>query len=161
MNDIPSPHTPSRPRAPSWLPGLLALTLGVLSGLGAFTFIYAEGPSYLSDDPKVCLNCHVMREAYDDWHHSSHTAAAVCQDCHAPKDFLAKWATKGINGWNHALAFSTGNFPDPIRITGMNARIVQANCVYCHQMMVSQIHGAGAGQERYCVDCHGNVGHGW
>jgi cytochrome c nitrite reductase small subunit len=49
-----------------WLPisGLafiIAIVLGVVLGLGAFTFDYGEGLSYFSTDPKACVNCHIMR----------------------------------------------------------------------------------------------------
>ena len=47
----------------SSLPGLLALSilLGVPAGVGAFTFVYAKGFSYMSSDPRACVNCHVMK----------------------------------------------------------------------------------------------------
>ena len=31
-------------------------------GLGLYTFVYAKGYSYLSNDPQGCANCHVMQE---------------------------------------------------------------------------------------------------
>lgn len=138
----------------------LAAMLGVLVGLGAFTFRYAEGLSYFSDDPRSCVNCHVMRGAFDGWIHASHTAAATCNDCHTPEGFPDKWLVKGLNGWNHSVAFTTGNFPDPLVIRKFNARVVQENCVKCHNAMVSQMHRGAGGQEVQCVFCHGNVGHG-
>ena len=49
---------------------LLALLAGVLMGVGAFTFLYAEGFSYLSSDPQACVNCHIMRPQYDSWQKS-------------------------------------------------------------------------------------------
>ena len=36
-------------------------------GIGAYTFVYARGASYLTNDPAACVNCHVMREPYDGW----------------------------------------------------------------------------------------------
>jgi cytochrome c nitrite reductase small subunit len=140
--------------------GVTALLLGILFGLGAYTFNYAEGTSYFSNDPGSCVNCHVMRTQFDGWNRSSHKAVATCNDCHTPHDFVGKWAVKGINGWNHSLAFTTGNFPEPIRIKQFNAQIAQANCVECHQTLVSQIHSSEPAQDRSCVVCHGNVGHG-
>ena len=55
--------------------------LGFVLGGGAYTFIYAKGASYLTNDPKACINCHVMQEQYDGWiksspfeiHHAWHT----------------------------------------------------------------------------------------
>ena len=85
---------------------------------------------------------------------------ATCNGCHTPHSFPQKYIIKGINGWNHSLAFTTGNYPDPIRIRGFNADVVQANCVDCHQSLVSQIHSSKPDEERSCIACHGNVGHG-
>ena len=41
------------------VPGLLllAVLVGVPVGVGAFTFVYAKGFSYLSTDPRACVNC--------------------------------------------------------------------------------------------------------
>ena len=38
-----------------------SLLLGVFLGSGAYTFVSAHGTSYLSNDPTVCVNCHIMR----------------------------------------------------------------------------------------------------
>ena len=91
---------------------------GGIVGLGGFTFFYGQGFSYLSDEPKACINCHIMQSVYDRWNHSSHKAVATCNDCHTPNFFFGKYIVKAINGWNHSLAFTTGNFPEPLRITG-------------------------------------------
>ena len=147
-------------RKPRKLPILAALLLGGLSGLGLYTFNYAEGAAYFSDDPKACLNCHVMREPFEDWSHSSHKAVAACNDCHSPRSFPNNWLAKGVNGWNHSVAFTTGNFQDPIRIRKFNSQIVQKNCVACYRGLVTIVHRSSPRQERSCVSCHGNVGHG-
>ncbi len=55
----------------TWL--VLAAVAGGVVGLGLFTFTFAQGASYLSDDPASCINCHVMRDQYDGWGHGSHT----------------------------------------------------------------------------------------
>lgn len=138
--------------------GLLA-SLGILFGLGAYTFSYAEGASYFSDDPNACINCHVMQEQFDAWNRDSHHAVATCNDCHTPHDFPDKWVSKGINGWNHSWVFTTGDFPNTIHIREFNADIVQENCVECHQTMVSNVHHDGDAPELACVSCHSNVGH--
>lgn len=154
-----NPTSTSRTPAHFWGLGV-ALLIGVLAGLSLFTFDYGEGLSYFSNDPAACKNCHIMRAQFDAWNHSSHKNVAACNDCHTPHTFLSKYIVKGINGWNHSVAFTTGNFPDPIRIRAFNARVAQDNCIYCHAALVSQIHRTGEGQETYCISCHGNVGHG-
>ena len=133
--------------------------LGVLFGASLFTFAYARGDSYLSDDPTTCMNCHIMRDQYDAWQHSSHARVATCNDCHTPHTFLAKWIVKGINGFNHSAAFTLGNFHEPIQITDFNMRIVQANCVECHATLVRMVHDPDPNGEILCITCHGSVGH--
>ena len=77
------------------LPAVLFATIvGVLAGVGAYTFVYARGYAYLQNDPRACANCHVMQEQYDGWLHSSHRNVATCNDCHTPHDFLGKYMTK-------------------------------------------------------------------
>ena len=77
------------------LPLTLAVCLGVLLGLGAATFRYAEGFAYFSNDPRACANCHVMRDYLDSWQKSSHHARAACNDCHTPHSHLPKYGHQG------------------------------------------------------------------
>ncbi|HBY60181.1 MAG TPA: cytochrome c nitrite reductase small subunit, partial [Solibacterales bacterium] len=90
-------------------PLLLALFLGVSLGVGLFTFGYAQGSSYLTDDPAACGNCHVMRENVESWQKSSHRKAAVCNDCHTPPGMIPKYSTKALNGVFHSWAFTTAH----------------------------------------------------
>lgn len=138
---------------------VLVALLGIIFGLSLFTFAYAEGASYLSDNPESCVNCHIMRDQFDAWRHSSHARVATCNDCHTPHTFPEKWIVKGINGWNHSVAFTLDNFHEPIRIREFNADVVQHNCENCHQTLVSQINTLHADEPVQCVSCHSNVGH--
>ena len=90
------------------------ILLGILTGVGAFTFGYGKGWSYLSNDPDGVHNCHVMQDHYDSWQKSSHRHVAVCNDCHLPHHPIGKWVTKGDNGFFHSLAFTLENFHEPI-----------------------------------------------
>ena len=74
---------------------IAVLVLGAALGLGTYTFAYARGWAYMTDDPRACANCHVMNEQYDGWIKSSHRSVAVCNDCHVPHSLVAKYATKG------------------------------------------------------------------
>lgn len=105
---------------------VLAVLLGILLGVSAHTLVYAEGFSYLSDDPKACVNCHVMREQYDGWQKASHHAHASCNDCHTPHDFIRKYLTKVDHGWRHSKGFTLNNFHEPIRITPKDLLDVRA-----------------------------------
>lgn len=141
-----------------WL--LLAAVIGGIAGLGVFTFVYAEGASYLSDDPASCVNCHVMRDVYDGWNHGSHKAIATCNDCHTPhSSIVVKYAVKGLNGFRHSAAFTLGNFPEPIRITSLNRDVAQHNCLYCHEAITDQMNHAASDEPTDCLHCHARVGH--
>lgn len=140
---------------------LLGLTLGLLLGIGGFTFIYARGASYLTDDPSACANCHVMEEQYTGWLNASHRAVAVCNDCHTPHDIVGKYTTKALNGFWHSFYFTTGGFPDPIRITPRNARVTEQACRDCHAPIVAAIDPQPSHESAAlsCVSCHRDVGH--
>jgi cytochrome c nitrite reductase small subunit len=142
-------------------PLAVCILIGMVCGLGGYTFWYAEGGSYFSNDPRSCVNCHIMREAYDGWQKASHHAAATCNDCHVPYDLPAKLLVKAENGFWHSKGFTLQDFHEPIRITARNARVLQANCITCHGDLVGDIlgHAAAEGEQR-CVHCHGAVGHG-
>ena len=166
---------------------LAAALVGVALGLGGFTFVYAKGASYLSTDPAVCANCHIMGEHFAAWQRSSHRTAAGCADCHMPHDLLGKYLAKATNGFWHSLAFTTGAFPDPLQIKPHNRAITEGACRECHGDIVAaidpvgsrsaievrsgvsgrpasgrpQIHdGAVAPDDREsCIRCHTYVGH--
>jgi len=136
-----------------WRYALSAL-VGALLGLGAFTFVYGKGYSYFSNRPEACANCHVMREQFDSWQRGPHHAAAVCNDCHTPHALAGKYFVKARNGWNHSLHFTLQDFPEPIRIHRFNSEILAANCLRCHEQMVSEMAGLD------CIACHAGAGHG-
>ena len=141
---------------------VLAVLLGVLVGVGSFTFLYGEGFSYFSTDPRACMNCHIMRPQFDSWQKSAHHTAARCVDCHLPHDFVGKYLAKADNGYRHSWAFTFQDFHEPIQITPRNARILQHNCVACHGDLVHAIlpSGTTANDAMSCVHCHADVGHG-
>jgi len=138
---------------------VLGVLIGSMVGLGLYTFVYAKGYSYLSNDPQGCANCHVMEDNYSAWLTSSHHTVATCNDCHAPHDLLGKYAIKATNGFFHSLAFTTGGFPDVIQIRGYNERVTEGACKYCHAELTSSIIGVHSGRDISCIKCHSGVGH--
>jgi cytochrome c nitrite reductase small subunit len=155
--------SPDSPRRPAGRAGALLISalVGLLAGLGVFTALYAEGLSYLSNDPEACANCHIMWPQYEGWQKSSHHSVAKCVDCHLPHDFVGKWMAKAVNGYHHSVAFTLQNFHEPIQIKGRNSAILQENCQRCHAALVHDlVTVAGRGQELRCVHCHDTVGHG-
>jgi cytochrome c nitrite reductase small subunit len=139
-------------------PAIAASAFGLLVGLGLSTFDYAEGLSYMSEDPRACVNCHIMVPQYDAWQKSSHHTVATCVDCHLPDSFPAKYVAKARNGWFHSRGFTLQDFPEPILITPPNAAILQDNCVRCHDGLLHDATAAAGAPT--CVHCHADVGHG-
>ena len=171
-----------------WQLGVVAAGVaGVAAGLGAYTFVYAKGASYLTTDPAACANCHVMQEHFEAWERSSHRAVATCADCHMPHEFVGKYMAKASNGFWHSLAFTTGRFPDPLQIKPHNRAITENACRSCHASIVDAIDPVGSdapigirrgvagtpasdrpqihdgavdsGDRESCIRCHTYVGH--
>ena len=96
---------------PSFRHKVFALALvGVFVGLGAYLVYMSKAYSYLSDDPRVCINCHVMGPYYATWQHSSHAMRATCNDCHVPHNSIfSKYYFKASDGLRHSYVFTMRN----------------------------------------------------
>ena len=153
-----TPQARSKPSQAA--PLVLALALGALAGVGSYTFSYAKGLSYLSHDPRACVNCHIMQGQYDSWQKSGHHHVAVCIDCHLPHDFFRKWVVKSENGWRHSKLFTTGKFEQPITIKSGGRAVLQENCVHCHAGLTADMRSVSrhAG-DLECTHCHADAGH--
>lgn len=140
---------------------VLCAVIGVFAGLGGFTFHYAKGTSYMSSDPKVCINCHIMNDQYDSWEKSSHRKAARCVDCHLPHSLVPKMIAKADEGYRHSKAFTFQDFHEPIQITPHDKSIVEDNCILCHQDMTHSMRGFRSQRQKdlSCIKCHPTVGH--
>lgn len=142
------------------LPAVAASTLGLAVALGGYTFLYARGWAYLTNDPRACANCHVMQEQYSGWLKGSHRSVAVCNDCHTPPGLIPKYLTKAENGFRHSFAFTTGWFPDQIHIVPRDLAVTEQACRKCHEPIVMAIEGPyGEAGRVHCVNCHRSVGH--
>ncbi len=137
-----------------------ALALGLAVGIGGYTFSYAKGASYLSNDPKACANCHIMQDHLDGWIKSSHRSVATCNDCHTPPGVIPKYFTKADHGFFHSLAFTTDKFHEPIQMKERSRRVTESACRKCHQDIVHDIEATKtSGETMSCARCHPNVGH--
>jgi cytochrome c nitrite reductase small subunit len=134
--------------------------LGIPAGIGAFTFVYAKGFSYLSASPRACVNCHIMNQQFDAWLKSGHRHAATCVECHLPHEGIAKWVAKAGHGFRHSMAFTLQNFKEPIEITRGDRQLVRDNCLRCHAAFVHAVSETPRRQELDCLHCHVAAGHG-
>jgi len=152
---------------PRWQVPALVL-VGLSLGIGGVIFWQSRAWSYLYDDPKACINCHIMMPQYTTWQHSSHARVASCNDCHVPHSSLAaKYFFKAKDGMRHATLFTLGLEEQVIRITPPSQAVVQDNCVRCHGFVNDRVatktvtmKSAGHGEGRLCWECHREVPHG-
>ncbi len=144
----------------------------VITVIGLFGYVVnaSNMVSYLSEDPKVCINCHVMNTQYATWQHSSHRGSATCVQCHLPQDsFIGKMIAKSRDGFNHSVAMTFNTYDNSIRISNDAAKRIQNNCISCHGELVSQMvensksykkNKEGSQVDRNCWDCHRSTPHG-
>ncbi len=138
--------------------GLAGATFGAL----VYVIQLSNAASYLSDDPKACINCHIMRPEYSTWTHSSHFRVTNCNDCHVPHDSLArKYWFKANDGLRHSLIFTLRREPQVITAIPESKHVIQQNCVRCHTSVLSDISSpVHSGSDRSCATCHREVPHG-
>jgi cytochrome c nitrite reductase small subunit len=137
-------------------------------GLGLYILKLSNAVSYLSDDPKACVNCHLMTPQYITWNHSSHREVAHCNDCHVPHNSVfSKYFFKAKDGLYHASIFTLRAEPQVIKALGPSIEVIQSNCIRCHTDQVTDAKMAGMVDshhanrtERTCWECHREVPHG-
>lgn len=136
---------------------LAYLGLVVVLGVAFGTFV-SFGPPKLfakSETPEFCASCHVMEAQYEAWFYQGAHRRTKCVDCHLPNDNLPNHlAWKGIEGMWDAFFYYSGRVPENIRLTEHGAKMVQANCLRCHEETVSRISA-----DRKCWECHRRVSH--
>jgi cytochrome c nitrite reductase small subunit len=82
-------------------------------------------------------------------------------DCHLPHgNFVIYYLEKGRQGAKDVFAFTTGNIPIAIRASERSKRIIQQNCIRCHNETVENIVMGAQSFDRDCWDCHRSVAHG-
>ena len=132
---------------------LLGGGLALVAGL----FLMVGPPQLLakSETPEFCASCHIHEAVYEAWFHEGAHRRKQCVDCHLPNENVPMhYAWKSIDGMKDLVLFNAGHVPDDIRITDHGKKVVQANCIRCHESAVSMID-----QDRPCWDCHRRVMH--
>jgi cytochrome c nitrite reductase small subunit len=144
------------------------VTAGTFCGFGLVILHIANATSYLSDDPRACVNCHIMAPQYATWQRGSHGRVATCNDCHVPHDnFVRHYFFKASDGGRHSYMFTFRLEPQVIQMHEPGVRVVQQNCIRCHQdqmhkTSLPEVTGKMAlqGEGKLCWDCHRETPHG-
>ena len=135
------------------------LTLIIAGGSAVLLLLFlAIGPPRLlarSDQPEFCVRCHVMESEYEAWAHTGAHRRKMCVDCHLPNDNAGiHYIWKALDGLKDVAFFYSGAVSDHIELTAHGAKVLQENCIRCHEQTVMQIN-----QERNCWECHRRVMH--
>lgn len=144
------------------------IMMGIFVGLGIYILYISNAVSYLSNDPRACINCHVMNVHYASWQKGSHATVATCNDCHVPQDnFLRTYWFKANDGLRHATYFTMRWEPQVIQIKDAGKEAVQENCIRCHSNLIHPTSIRAISNknvedqtEKYCWECHRNTPHG-
>lgn len=108
-----------------------------------------------SDMPDFCVRCHVMESEYDSWMHEGAHRRKKCVDCHLPNENEGiHYVWKAIDGLKDVVFFYSGHVPEHIRLTSHGEKVLQANCIRCHESMVALIN-----PDRKCWECHRRLMH--
>jgi len=124
--------------------------------LAAF-FLLLGPPKLLAKDdkPGLCVSCHVMESAYEAWIHAGAHRRNYCVDCHLPHENMpSHYAWKAIDGFKDMVVFYSGSVPDHIKISSHGEKVLQANCIRCHEVAVTMID-----KDRKCWECHKRITH--
>lgn len=141
---------------------------GTFCGIGLLTLHLSNATSYLSDDPRACINCHVMIPQYASWERGSHGHVASCNDCHVPHDNIFRtYYFKAMDGGRHSYMFTFRLEPQVIRMHEAGQNVVQENCIRCHEhelhrTSLKEITASMArhGEGMLCWECHSETPHG-
>lgn len=154
---------------PKWQK-IAIIVCGMFVGLVIHTLYVSNAASYMSNDPKTCLNCHVMAPQYATWQHSSHREVATCNECHVPQDnMLRTYLFKATDGLRHSALFTLRGKEQKqtVQIQEAGEAVVQANCIRCHSkrnefttLNTQDFDAVKHGNGRFCWDCHREVPHG-
>jgi cytochrome c nitrite reductase small subunit len=108
-----------------------------------------------SESPDFCVSCHVMGAEYESWLHEGAHRRIKCVDCHLPNgDPASHYSWKAVDGLKDVAVFYSGLTPERITITAHGKRVLQENCIRCHETTVEKIN-----QDRNCWECHRRLMH--
>lgn len=136
------------------------IVLGLAAGIGAaaiLVYLLLGPPKLLaqSESPLFCAGCHVMEDNFESWAHSGAHRRIRCIDCHLPNDNVAvHYLWKSIDGMKDVVFFYSGHVPEQIKLSAHGAKVMQKNCINCHEATVEMI-----SHDRKCWECHRRLMH--
>ena len=144
------------------------IIIGAFVGLFIYTFFHSRAYSYLSDNPRTCVNCHLMSPYYATWSHSSHGRNTTCSDCHVPQDnIFSKYYFKAKDGLRHSTVFTMRAELTALQAIPASSQVIMNNCIRCHEQLNQEFVNTGRmdfkemkkNNGHACWDCHRDVPH--
>lgn len=145
-----------------------AIVAGAFVGLFIYTFFTSRAYSYLSDNPRTCVNCHIMSPYYATWSHSSHGRNTTCVDCHiAHNNIINHYYVKAVSGLRHVVVFTGRGEVNALETSNLSKKVIMNNCIRCHTQLNQDFvktghqdyHTTKANNGHACWDCHREVPH--
>lgn len=133
------------------------IAIACIAGAAVMVFLMFGPPKLLakSGSPDFCSQCHVMGPQYEAWSHMGAHRRKLCVDCHLPNGNTGiHYIWKTIDGLKDAAFFYSGSVPERIRLTPHGEKVLQANCIRCHESAVEFVD-----HERKCWECHRRLAH--
>lgn len=135
-------------------------------------YIAYRGYYYIEHDPKFCVNCHTMKEAYSLYMESSHNGLS-CHECHVPTlsenlrqlylymtlrpDEVEKHAEvpNQICKKCHENEKKSSKYPQVAETPGhkQHTETIRVQCIHCHSKSLHSFHPP----EEVCKDCHSKI----
>jgi cytochrome c nitrite reductase small subunit len=133
------------------------LSISIFSGILLIPLVLfgKQDSQGTSDASSYCIRCHVMQSEYEAWMHSGAHRRKECVDCHLPNENqTVHYLWKAIDGMKDLIVFHSGKIPEQIKISSHGEKVLQSNCVRCHETTVMLMD-----QERKCWNCHRRISH--
>jgi len=133
------------------------LSISIFSGILLIPLVLfgKQDSQGTSDASSYCIRCHVMQSEYEAWVHSGAHRRKECVDCHLPNENqTVHYLWKAIDGMKDLIVFHSGKIPEQIKISSHGEKVLQSNCVRCHETTVMLMD-----QERKCWNCHRRITH--
>ncbi len=129
----------------------------IFGGAAIMAFMLLGPPKLLakSESPEFCASCHVMEPEHTAWMHSGAHRRLKCVDCHLPNgNPVVHYTWKSIDGMKDVVRFNSGFVPERIELSDHGEKVVQENCVRCHEAAVARMDTT-----RKCWGCHRQLRH--
>ena len=133
--------------------------LGLLAVAGFAMMLMTKIPALGLAEAEFCGVCHAMDEQVSTYLHSPHANYANCGDCHDPHGLVTGSVFAAYTGARDLYRVVTNTIPLEIRTTDLSKKVIQENCLRCHEDIMAAIGDTSHNSGSYCFHCHHEIVH--